>query len=150
MRDVFRKGDTWFVTGDIVRCDADGEYWYVDRTAHLLRGPHGWVASREIEDQLYTLAGLEYAVVYALANGVVATLVVREPERFDLRPLSACVAKLRPEQRPGFVQLRTSIALTDGFRPLKAPLVAAGLDLRDPWLFAWEPEQHGYVRCSSE
>lgn len=161
VKGVFDKRDTWFLTSDIVRRDADGDYWYVDRTSHLLRGPHGWVASREIEDQLYTLAGLEYAVVVGLAperlpsslrervassaaDVVVAILVVREPERFDPRPLSDCVAKLRPEQRPSFVCLRTSIALTDGFRPLEAPLVAAGVDPDDPHLLIWEPEQHRY------
>jgi putative long chain acyl-CoA synthase len=164
-RNLFGKGDAWFVTGDIVRVDADGDYWYVDRTHNLLRGPHGWVAAREIEDRLYTLVDLEYAVVYGLASErvpeplrgrvpssstdvVVATLVVREPERFDPRPLSACVAALRPEQRPSFVRLRTSIALTDGFRPLVAPLVAAGLDSNDPQLLIWEPERHAYLRWS--
>lgn len=160
VRDVFGKGDTWFVTGDIVRRDADGEFWYVDRTHHLLRGPHGWVASREIEDQLYSLPGLEYAVVYGLspervparlreqigatpstADVVVATLVMREPERFDPQALSDRVATLRPEQRPSFVRLRSSLASTDGFRPLKAPLVAAGLDPDDPRLLVWD---HGY------
>jgi putative long chain acyl-CoA synthase len=166
VRGVFDTRDTWFLTGDIVRRDADGDFWYVDRTQHLLRGPHGWVASREIEDRLYTLAGLEYAVVVGLtpervplalrervgsstADVVVAILVVREPERFDPRPLSACVAELRPEQRPSFVCLRTSIALTDGFRPLKAPLVAAGIDPDDPWLLLWETEHHAYRSASS-
>jgi putative long chain acyl-CoA synthase len=164
VRGVFEQRDTWFLTSDIVRRDAEGDFWYVDRTQHLLRGPHGWVASREIEDHLYTLAGLEYAVVVGLApdrlapslrervsssasDVVVATLVVREPERFDPRPLSACVAELRPEQRPSFVCLRRSIALTDGFRPLKAPLVAAGVDPDDPWLLLWEPERHRYHAC---
>jgi putative long chain acyl-CoA synthase len=178
VHDVFDKRDSWFVTGDIVRCDADGDYWYVDRTQQLLRGPHGWVASREIEDHLHALAELEYAVVVGLrpervparlrervpvlvlrhrpepepsrgeasssADVVVAILVVREPERFDVRRLSSCVAKLRPEQRPSFVCLRTSLALTDGFRPLKAPLVAAGLDPDEPHLLVWEPERLGY------
>jgi putative long chain acyl-CoA synthase len=161
VRGVFDKRDTWFLTSDIVRRDAEGDFWYVDRTQHLLRGPHGWVASREIEDHLYTLAGLEYAVVVGFASErlppslrervassstdvVVAFLVVREPERFDPRPLSACVAALRPEQRPSFVCLRSGIELTDGFRPLKAPLVAAGVDPDDPRLLIWDPEQHGY------
>jgi len=110
--------------------------------------------------------GLEYAVVHALeperlppglrehvtssaADVVVATLVVREPERFDLGPLSARVGELRPEQRPTFVCLRSSIALTDGFRPLKAPLVAAGVDPEDPGLLIWEPERMGYRSASS-
>jgi hypothetical protein len=71
-------------------------------------------------------------------------LVVRDPDHFDARPLSACVAALRPEQRPSFVRLRDSLTLTDGFRPLEAPLIAAGLDADDPRLLVWDPERHGY------
>src|SRR5690606_20545276 len=53
--DVFGRKETWYVTGDILRRDADGDYWYVDRTTHLIRGPHGWIAARQIEDVLYQL-----------------------------------------------------------------------------------------------
>ncbi|WP_106393794.1 AMP-binding protein [Enhygromyxa salina] len=166
-RDVFGGPHTWFVTGDIVRRDAEGDFWYVDRTSHLIRGPHGWVASRQIEDALYEVPGLELVVVYGLARArldpallarvsaqgsaelVVATVVVSEPARFDADPLAARVAKLRPEQRPSFVRLRTTVALTDGFRPLKTPLVSAGLDLDDPALLVWDPEQARYRRLGS-
>lgn len=164
-RDVFAHGDTWFVTGDIVRRDADGDFWYVDRSSHLLRGPHGWIASRELEDRLYELDGIELAVVWGLAperlearlrarvsehgDVVVATLVVREPGRFDAQALAGRVALLRPEQRPSFVCLRTEVALTDGFRPLKSPLVRAGLDAADPWLLVWDAEAMQYAALTA-
>ena len=162
-RNVFGNKDTWYVTGDIVRRDQGGEFWYVDRASHLIRGPHGWVASRQIEDALYELPGLELAVVYGLARSrvpeplveyatgtgadvVVATLVVRSPSEFDPARLSALVAELRPEQRPHFVCLRREVALTDGFRPLKTPLELAGLDPDDPQLLRWHPEGLRYDR----
>ncbi len=146
-RDVFGGRETWFVTGDLVRRDGDGDFWYVDRTSHLIQGPHGWVASRGIEDALY--AGLnsrvKMVVVYALEREtlpevlrdglpesvVVATLVLADSDGFDSRPLSRQVARLRPEQRPRFVRLRSAVALTDGYRPLKTPLRAEGLDPED-------------------
>ncbi|WP_165704090.1 alpha/beta fold hydrolase [Enhygromyxa salina] len=156
---------TWFVTGDIVRCDSDGDYWYVDRSSHLIRGPHGWIASRQVEDALFELPGLDFAVVYGLDRArleprlrervgvevegatqvVVATVIVSEPERFDPEPLAARVATLRPEQRPSLVLLRTRVPLTDGFRPLKTPLVAAGVNAEDPALLIWDAEQSRYV-----
>jgi putative long chain acyl-CoA synthase len=164
VRGVFggRRRDTWFVTGDIVRRDHDGDFWYVDRTSHLISGPYGWIASRQIEDALYEVAGLDFAVVYGLASDrleptlrervctgasevVVATVIVADPARFDHARLAARVAQLRPEQRPGLVMLRAAVELTDGFRPLKTPLVAAGVDAADPALLVWDAEQGCYA-----
>src|SRR5690606_38525539 len=119
-RDVFGAKETWYATGDILRRDGEGDYWYVDRTAHLIRGPHGWVSPREIEDLLYELPSIELAVVYGVARDklpaaladplppgapdlVVATLVLRDPDHVNLQPVAARVATLRPEQRPVFV-----------------------------------------------
>ncbi|PRQ06235.1 Long-chain-fatty-acid--CoA ligase FadD17 [Enhygromyxa salina] len=155
---------TWFVTGDIVRCDSDGDYWYVDRSSHLIRGPHGWIASRQIEDALFELPGLDFVVVFGLDRArvepslreriglddlgttqvVVAVVIVSEPETFDPARLSQRVATLRPEQRPSLVILRTRVPLTDGFRPLKTPLVAAGVDASDPALLIWDAAQSRY------
>jgi putative long chain acyl-CoA synthase len=150
-RDVFGNKETWYSTGDILRRDADGDYWYVDRVSQLIRGPHGWVSPREIEDVLYGIASIEYAVVYGLTGAgvdvVVATLVVRDPDDFELRPVAARVAELRPEQRPSFVQLRREVPLTDGFRPVKTPLIQAGVDPDDPWLWIWEVGSASYRRA---
>jgi putative long chain acyl-CoA synthase len=160
------RSDTWFVTGDIVRRDAVGDFWYVDRSSHLIRGPHGWIASRQVEDALYEVPGLDFVVVYGLARArlepelrehlnagpievVVATVIVGSPARFDPGPLAARVAQLRPEQRPSLVMLRTELALTDGFRPLKTPLVAAGVDTSDPGLLVWDPERICYSALGS-
>lgn len=145
-RNVFGSNDTWFVTGDIVRRDAEGDFWYVDRTSHLIPGPHGWVASRQIEDALYEALGMsvKMIVVHGLDRGlvpetvelahnggeqiVVANLLVEDPAGFSTRTLDRCVAELRPEQRPLFVRLRTKIALSDGYRPLKSPLKREAVD----------------------
>jgi putative long chain acyl-CoA synthase len=163
-RDVFGRGETWYVTGDIVRRDDEGDYWYVDRTSHLIRGPHGWVSPRQIEDALYSVVALELAVVYGLPcarvpagladtldplgapDVVVATIVVANPDDFDPGPIAARVGSLRPEQRPSFIRVRREIAVTDGFRPLKTPLIRQGLDAADPHLWIWDPVAGHYLR----
>jgi putative long chain acyl-CoA synthase len=174
-RDVFGRGDTWFVTGDLVRRDLEGDFWYVDRTSHLIHGPHGWIASREIEDHLYELPGVRIAVVVGLdreripaglreaieldsspdsgsaGQVVVATLVPSRDEDPLAGPqLDELVAQLRPEQRPSFVRIRAesgprSVAMTDGFRPLKTPLIREGLVEDEPRLLRWDPARSGYV-----
>jgi len=161
-RDVFGRDETWYLTGDILRRDGDGDYWYVDRIAHLIRGPHGWISPREIEDTIYKVAAVELAVVYGLDREtlapalqrqlpassapevVVATLVVAAPDSFDPSPLAVKIAELRPEQRPTFIRLRRAIALTDGLRPLKTPLIEAKVDPADPDLLIWDPANAQY------
>jgi putative long chain acyl-CoA synthase len=165
-RDVFGRNETWYATGDLLRRDAEGDYWYVDRTSHLIRGPHGWISPRQIEDALYEVPKVELAVVYGLERDalperlvdmlaltsapdvVVATLVVRDCDRFDLAPVAARLARLRPEQWPSFIRLRREVAMTDGFRPLKTPLIREGVDPEDPWLWIADAGSSGYRRAN--
>jgi putative long chain acyl-CoA synthase len=142
--DVFSKGDRWFVTHDIVRRDAAGDHWYVDRTSQLIRGPHGWISARAIEDALYAVPGVQLAVVYGLESeaGAPATIVATIVGDPDRGWLASTVAGLRLEQRPRFVRLRERIAMTAGFRPLVAPLVREGIDPGDPDTLHWDGERY--------
>jgi fatty-acyl-CoA synthase len=36
LRNVFRKGDAWWSSGDLLRCDEDGYCWFVDRIGDTL------------------------------------------------------------------------------------------------------------------
>lgn len=143
-RDVFTQGDAWFVTRDIVRRDAGGEYWYVERTAQLIRGPHGWISARAIEDALYGVPGVQLAIVVGLEvtpgePAVIVATIVGDPDR---EWLASAVAGLRVEQRPRFVRLRERVAMTAGFRPLDAPLLAEGLDPGDPNTLHWDGKRY--------
>ncbi|HVY49660.1 MAG TPA: alpha/beta fold hydrolase, partial [Minicystis sp.] len=57
------------VSGDLLRRDADGDFWFVDRLAGLVRTPAGPVSSRKVEDALYTLAEVRLAAAHADADG---------------------------------------------------------------------------------
>ena len=149
---MFDKRDTWFVTGDIVRRDAEGDYWYVDRTAAAA----AWAAwlGREPRDRrssLHARRASSTRSCWARARATPATfararrVVGRRCRRRNLGRCASPSASTRvrcPPAWPSCVpnnvrascSLRTSIALTDGFRPLKAPLVAAGIDPDDPRL----------------
>lgn len=145
--DVFGKGDRWFVSHDIVRRDAAGDHWYVDRTSQLIRGPHGWISARAIEDALYSVPGVQVAVVYGLeaeagAPAVIVATIVGEPDR---EWLASRVAGLRLEQRPRFVRLRERIPMTAGFRPLVAPLAREGIDPGDPDTLHWDGKRYASV-----
>jgi putative long chain acyl-CoA synthase len=149
--DVFSKGDRWFVTQDIVRREAAGDHWYVDRISQLIRGPHGWISARAIEDALYGVPGVRLAVVYGLetesgAATVIVATIVGDPDR---EWLASTVAGLRVEQRPRFIRLRERIAMTAGFRPLVDPLAREGVDPGDPDTLHWDGKRYASVVARS-
>jgi putative long chain acyl-CoA synthase len=127
-KNVFQQGDTWFVTRDIARRDADGDYWIVDRVVDVLNTEHGVVASRAIEDALYRHGAIRRVVVYGRNVGkfdeAVAVIVPRA-ETLDMDALGAFLLRLPPQERPAHLRVVKEIALTAGFRPLKAPLRAS-------------------------
>jgi putative long chain acyl-CoA synthase len=127
VRDVFASGDNWFLTGDIVRIDADGDYWFVDRSADVVRAPDGPVWTPPIEDALYALPEIALAIVFATprADGrgeePSAAVVVRSGAQLDRTALSNhLAATLPPEARPRLIHELPNIPMTDGFRPLKS------------------------------
>lgn len=131
LNDVFEPGDRWYVTGDLVRQDADGDYWFVDRMKDVIRTAAGPVFSRAIEDTLYRRADIAMVAVHGLAGEedepVVATIVPRG-DRLDLPRLADLVdEKLEPRARPRYLCVVDAIPMTDGYRPLKRALRERGL-----------------------
>lgn len=131
LRDVFEPGDRWFSSGDLLRQDADGDFWFVDRLGDVVRTSEGPVFTRHVEDVLYRRADVQMVSVYGVSHEgesvVVATIVPREPGS-DLTRLAELVQeKLEPHERPRFVRIATSIPMTDGYRPLKRALIDEGL-----------------------
>jgi putative long chain acyl-CoA synthase len=61
--DAFAPGDRWFVTGDLFRVDAEGDYWFVDHRHHMIATRHGAVASTRIEDAIYDVPGVALCAV---------------------------------------------------------------------------------------
>ncbi len=126
LQGVFERDDTWFVTWDVLRCDADGDYWFVDRLSRMLRTSHGPVATRSIEDALYGFSALRQTVVYGIErDGLeysVAVVATHGNRDLDLAAWNAFVAGLDPSHRPTWVKRVERIPMTDGFRPDKSAL----------------------------
>lgn len=73
---VFECGDCWFVMEDVLCCDYDGDYWFVDRLVNIVRMLVGFVGMFHIEDVFYTLSEVEFVVVYFIVEGDVVEVVV--------------------------------------------------------------------------
>ncbi|MEU2157996.1 acyl-CoA synthetase [Streptomyces sp. NPDC019396] len=80
--DAFRDG--WFRSGDLAVRDGDGYYTIVDRVKDVINSGGVLVASREVEDALYTHPAVAETAVIGLPHprwieAVTAVVVLRDP-----------------------------------------------------------------------
>jgi fatty-acyl-CoA synthase len=153
---AFDPGDQWFVTGDILRVDAEGNHWFVDRAVDMVRTQQGPVATVQVEDILYELPAIRQAAVYGAqlpdvqGEVPVAALVLRPDDELDVASLSRLAnRRLREHARPAFVRIVQEIPLTRGHRPRKQPLKVQGLNPTEPGLLRYEPSLQRYMVASA-
>lgn len=135
LRGVFEAGDAWFVSGDLLRRDAEGDYWFVDRLTDVVRTAAGPIPSIALEDALARLPGVRRAAVYgASVAGVAGEVVIAALElraagapasgaRADRARLGEEIVEGLPHaRRPVLVRIVPEIPLTDGYRLRKSDL----------------------------
>ena len=140
LHDVFRVGDAWFRTGDLLRKDREGYFYFVDRIGDTFRWKGENVATSEVAGVLAEAPGVKEANVYGVKVGELdgragmAGLVV--DKTFDPKAFGAFVAQRLPAYaQPVFLRLLPAIATTGTFKYRKLDLVAEGFDpavVRDP------------------
>lgn len=154
LHDVFEKGDAWFATGDLMRTDADGYFYFVDRIGDTFRWKGENVSTTEVAGRLLAVPGVAEANVYGVevpgADGRagMAGLVVG-PE-FDLKAFGETVARELPTYaQPLFLRLLPAIETTGTFKPRKLDLIADGYDparIKNP-LYLHDAKR-GYVKLT--
>jgi fatty-acyl-CoA synthase len=155
LRDVFKKGDIWFRTGDLMRRDEHGYFYFVDRIGDTFRWKGENVATSEVSAALGREAGIKEANVYGVAvpgaegRAGMAALVV--DGAFDVGTLAAHLKPRLPHYaRPIFLRLSPAIEVTGTFKQRKVDLVREGFDpaaIHDP-LFWLDPETGEYERLT--
>ncbi len=143
LRNVFKEGDAWYRTGDLMRRDERGFFYFVDRVGETYRWKGENVSTAEVLTALTAARGVLEGVVYGVAvpgadgRAGMAALVV-SPE-FDLAEFRCSVAERLPAfSRPVFLRLIATLEATGTFKPRKQDLVAAGFDpsrVGDPLYF---------------
>ena len=135
LRDVFKPGDSWFRTGDLLKRDARGYYYFVDRIGDTFRWKGENVSTTEVAETICAFPGVLEATVYGVAvpghdgRAGMAAVVVDNVAEFDLAGLHAEVAARLPAYaRPLFLRFRPKLDLTGTFKPRKVELVAQGFD----------------------
>jgi fatty-acyl-CoA synthase len=133
LRDVFEPGDAWYRTGDLMRRDRAGFYYFVDRIGDTFRWKGENVATGEVEAIIAGCPGVADAVVYGVVvpgtEGRAGMAAIVPGADFDLVRLHRRLAELLPDYaRPLFVRVRASIALTGTFKPQKQSMANEGYD----------------------
>jgi fatty-acyl-CoA synthase len=152
LRNVFKNGDSWYRTGDLMRRDAAGFYYFVDRVGETYRWKGENVSTAEVLTALTAIRGVLDGVVYGVtvpgADGRAGTAALVVDSAFDLAAFRADVAQRLPAYaRPVFLRLLTALEATGTFKPRKQDLVRAGFDparINDPLYFD-DPRTKRYV-----
>ena len=142
LADVFMPSDCWFRTGDLMRKDAAGYYYFVDRLGDTFRWKGENVATAEVAAVLAACPGVLEAVVYGVAlpgnEGKAGMAALVADAHFSLDRLrDQLEAALPAYARPLFVRLCPAIDTTGTFRLSKTTLAGQGYasDWRDPVWF---------------
>ena len=133
LRNVFKRGDAWIRTGDLMRKDEKGFFYFVDRVGDTFRWKGENVATSEVSEAICAFPGVKHANVYGVAipaaegRAGMAAVVVDRP--FDLAALRRhLIDRLPSYARPLFLRLQDDIEVTGTFKYSKTELVNQGYD----------------------
>ena len=133
LRDVFKPGDAWLRTGDLMRQDAAGFFYFVDRIGDTFRWKGENVATTEVAAAIASGLGVKAAAVYGVAvpgqDGKCGMAALETAPGFDLVALRAHLAQRLPAYaRPVFLRVVDSLAVTETFKQKKHLLAQDGFD----------------------
>jgi fatty-acyl-CoA synthase len=153
LRDVFEPGDAWFRTGDLMRKDERGFFYFVDRVGDTYRWKGENVATSEVEDALCAFPGVVHANVYGVTlpgadgrAGMAAVVFENEPQLAGLR--AHLSARLPRYACPLFLRVCTEMEVTATLKYRKADLVREGYDpsATGDVIFFDDPDSQAFVR----
>jgi fatty-acyl-CoA synthase len=149
LANVFKPGDTWFRTGDLLRRDRDGYYYFVDRVGDTFRWKGENVATSEVAEVINLLPDVRESVVYGVAiagyEGKAGMAAIAADATPDLKRLRQHVRDNLPGYaRPLFFRLRRGIDTTSTHKQRRLELAGEGFDpsrVDDPIYFDHPAEE---------
>lgn len=153
VRNVFRDGDCWFNTGDLMSPQGMAHAAFADRLGDTFRWKGENVATTEVEAALAAEDDVEDCAVYGVeiprtgGRAGMAAVKLRDGAEFDGPTLARTVYDRLPAYAlPLFVRVVESMAHTTTFKSRKVELreQAYGHDVEDP-LYVLVGRDEGYV-----
>lgn len=134
LHDVWSKGDTAFMTGDMLLMDEFGYMYFHDRTGDTFRWRGENVSTSEVEAVISNHINLKDAVVYGVevpgSEGRAGLAAIDDQDRsLDLAALTSALQRsLPPYARPLFLRLMKEADTTGTFKLKKVQLREEGFD----------------------
>jgi fatty-acyl-CoA synthase len=157
LRDVFETGDLWFRTGDLLKQDRDGYFYFVDRIGDTYRWKSENVSTNEVSEAIGIFDGIEQANVYGVdvphTDGRAGMAVIVAHGPVDMAALSSHVRGQLPSYAvPLFLRFKTEVEVTGTFKYRKVELVQEGFNpstISDP-MFWMNQASRQYEPLTSE
>jgi fatty-acyl-CoA synthase len=134
LHDVREHGDTWFRSGDLLKYDRDGFYYFVDRIGDSFRWKGENVSTQEVEEVLAGYPGVDLAVAYGVevpgAEGRAGMAALASAGDLDLTSAEFFrhVEQLPAYARPVFLRVIGQVDMTGTFKVRKVELQRQGFD----------------------
>jgi fatty-acyl-CoA synthase len=133
LRDVFEPGDAWFRTGDLMRKDKSGYFYFIDRIGDTFRWKGENVSTSEVSEAITAFPGITAATVYGVAvpgtEGRSGMAAIVSDTALDLAAFREhLVTRLPDYARPLFLRVQNEIEITSTFKHKKSDLVRDGYD----------------------
>lgn len=151
LRHVFAPNDIWFRTGDLMRKDENGYFYFVDRIGDTFRWKGENVSTSEVAEAINRFPGIKDTNVYGVGipgregRAGMAAIVCDD---CDLAALYQHLQRSLPEYaRPVFVRVRKDLDVTATFKQRKVDLVKQGFDpdaITDPIYFN-DPSRRAFI-----
>lgn len=131
--DMFKKGDRYFNSGDLVTLHDDDWVSFADRVGDTFRWKGENVSTNEVAEVLNGCAGVLESNVYGVEvphnEGRAGMASLNVSEDFDIAQLAKLVMKeLAAYQRPYFIRLQKKMRLTQTFKHQKVDYRKEGFD----------------------
>jgi fatty-acyl-CoA synthase len=154
LRNVFKEGDAWWSSGDLLRCDADGYCWFVDRMGDTFRWNSENVSTTEVADALGDYPGLDAITIYGVkvagaeGRAGMAALVLQPGVCFDPAHFWGFALNRLPRYAaPLYVRIAPTTDMTGNYKLRKVNLQREGYDtalVRDP-LYVRDDKAQTYI-----
>jgi fatty-acyl-CoA synthase len=153
VRNVFEDGDEWFRTGDLMRKDEKGYFYFVDRVGDTFRWKGENVATSEVSAAICAFPGITGAAVYGVAvpgtDGKAGMAALTNDCDLDLSGFQEHLKNELPSYaRPLFLRIRGELETTSTFKYTKSALVRDGYDPSKTAdaIFLCDPVRDAFIR----
>jgi fatty-acyl-CoA synthase len=133
LRDVFERGDAWFRTGDLMRRDQQGHFYFIDRVGDTFRWKGENVATSEVSEVICAFVGVRDANIYGVTipgtEGRAGMAAVVTEGDLNLAALRSHLIDCLPGYAcPLFLRILGELQVTGTFKHPKHDLVRDGYD----------------------